>query len=208
MGAVQRRQRDREKRRLEILDAARTVLFRDGMNAVSMNKIADAAEVSVGTLYLYFESKEELFAALQEEGLDLLGAMIARAAAGDDPPAARLHRMAEAYREFSETHRKYFDIYNFFLTSPEVSFPADLKSRIDTHGAGVLAIVENVLRDAGAPAPREGALVFWSTLHGLLQFRKLRDTILAGQDFRRLYEHGIQCLLRSLTPAENASTPA
>lgn len=202
MGAKQRREREREKRRLAILDAARTVLFRDGMTAVSMNKIAEAAEVSVGTLYLYFDSKEELFAALQEEGLDLLGELIQRAASRDEPPPERLRRMALAYLEFSEAHRKYFDIYNYFLTSPEVSFPDDLKSRIDMHGARVLGIVEGVLRDGGSPAPRQGALVFWSTLHGLLQFRKLRDTILAGQDFRELYDHGIQCLLRSLTPAE------
>ena len=38
----------------------------------SCTKIARQAELAVGTIYFYFRSKEEIFAALQEEGLELL----------------------------------------------------------------------------------------------------------------------------------------
>jgi hypothetical protein len=41
--------------------------------------------------------------------------------------------------------------------------------------------------------------VFWSTLHGLLQLRKLKDTILAEENYDDLYEYAVTCLLKSFT---------
>lgn len=48
----------------QILDGARAVFLRDGFDGASMNDIARAAGVSKGTLYVYFQSKDQLFAAL------------------------------------------------------------------------------------------------------------------------------------------------
>ena len=55
MSAKERRQREKEQRREQIVDAARAILLKHGLAAVTMNKIARAAELSVGTLYLYFQ---------------------------------------------------------------------------------------------------------------------------------------------------------
>src|SRR5690242_21291322 len=66
---------DSAKRR-QILDGARAVFLSQGFDAASMGEIARAARVSKGTLYVYFDSKEELFQAIvhqqceaQAEGL-------------------------------------------------------------------------------------------------------------------------------------------
>lgn len=48
----------------QILDGARQVFLSQGFDAASMGEIAKAAGVSKGTLYVYFDSKEALFAAL------------------------------------------------------------------------------------------------------------------------------------------------
>jgi len=48
-------------KRRQILDGARAVFFSDGFDGASMNDIARSAGVSKGTLYAYFESKEDLF---------------------------------------------------------------------------------------------------------------------------------------------------
>ena len=54
-------------KRQQILDGARRVFFAAGFAAASMGEIAREAGVSKGTLYVYFDSKEALFAALIEE---------------------------------------------------------------------------------------------------------------------------------------------
>jgi AcrR family transcriptional regulator len=52
------------RKRQQILDGARRLFLSEGFDAASMGEIAKAAGVSKGTLYVYFESKEELFAEL------------------------------------------------------------------------------------------------------------------------------------------------
>ncbi|MFG1373070.1 TetR/AcrR family transcriptional regulator [Xanthobacter oligotrophicus] len=52
------------EKRSQILSGARRVFFERGFDAASMGDIARAAGVSKGTLYVYFENKEDLFAAL------------------------------------------------------------------------------------------------------------------------------------------------
>ena len=54
-------------KRKQILDGARRVFLASGFDAASMGEIAREAKVSKGTLYVYFDSKEALFAALIEE---------------------------------------------------------------------------------------------------------------------------------------------
>ncbi len=56
--------REEGAKRRQILDGARRVFLDDGFDGASMNEVARAAGVSKGTLYVYFASKEELFAAL------------------------------------------------------------------------------------------------------------------------------------------------
>jgi AcrR family transcriptional regulator len=57
---------DTAKRR-QILDGARAVFLAQGFEGASMNDIARAAQVSKGTLYVYFQDKERLFAAIVDE---------------------------------------------------------------------------------------------------------------------------------------------
>ena len=56
--------REDSAKRRQILDGARRVFLAMGFDGASMNEVARAAGVSKGTLYVYFASKEELFAAL------------------------------------------------------------------------------------------------------------------------------------------------
>ena len=62
-----RRQREREQRLQTILAAAEALFAREGYHKTGMERIADEAEVSVGTVYFYFKNKEELLFTLLKE---------------------------------------------------------------------------------------------------------------------------------------------
>ncbi len=208
MGSRERRQREKEQRRDQILNTARKLLFKKGLDATSMNQIARNSELSVGTLYLYFKNKESLFAALQEEGLDLLYTKIKEASGQGSTPREKLEKVALAYLDFSEEYRKYFDIINYFLTSPEIIFPAPLKFRVDKHVSRILSVVEDILKegvskDADDREIRRLAVVFCSSLYGMLQFKKLRNTVLHGEDFRDLYMHSFDCIVGKMGADSN-----
>ena len=57
---------DTAKRR-QIVEGARSIFLAQGFDAASMNDIARAAGVSKGTLYVYFDNKEQLFGAIVEQ---------------------------------------------------------------------------------------------------------------------------------------------
>jgi len=62
-----RRQRERQQRLQTILAAAGTLFAREGYHRTGMERIADEAEVSVGTVYFYFKNKEDLLVKLLDE---------------------------------------------------------------------------------------------------------------------------------------------
>ena len=64
MGTQQRKERERGRRRRDIMDAARRVFSAKGYGNSTVEDIAREVELSPGTLYLYFKSKDDLYASL------------------------------------------------------------------------------------------------------------------------------------------------
>ena len=75
MGIAERREREKQRRRNDILDAAEHVFFEKGLKSATMDEVAEEAELSKGTLYLYFKSKEDLYLGITERALTVLKQM-------------------------------------------------------------------------------------------------------------------------------------
>ena len=67
--AQERKAQERQARRRRIQEAARTVFTERGYAGASIELIARAAQLSVGAIYLYFRSKEDLYVSLVEDAL-------------------------------------------------------------------------------------------------------------------------------------------
>lgn len=61
MSSEERRRKEKENRKNAILKAARKLFFERGFKSVTVDLIAAKAEVSKGSIYLYFDSKEEIY---------------------------------------------------------------------------------------------------------------------------------------------------
>ena len=109
-GTASRREREKAQRRDDILRAAREVFFTRGLHAATVDDVAAEAEVSKGTVYLYFDTKETLLAHLLLQGLDALIADLETAFAVDQPLDAhtRLRRLATAYLKFFQEDPEYY----------------------------------------------------------------------------------------------------
>ena len=204
MGLKERRKREKSERRSQIMAAARSLLFDKGLAATSINQIARRAELGVGTIYFYFQSKEALFAALQVEGLELLHHRIETACKKFTDPIEQLYAAAMVYLAFSRDQLRYFDVINYFLSAPEVLLSPELKSRVDEKSRGILSAIADIIAagvTAGALRPMdtdEAAILFWGSIHGLIQFRKLEATALSGQSHETLFSHTVGHLLDGL----------
>ena len=87
---------DSAKRR-QVLDGARQVFLAHGFDAASMGEIAKAAGVSKGTLYVYFESKEELFAELVKRQCALTAERLFELDADNHDVREVLRRLGESF---------------------------------------------------------------------------------------------------------------
>jgi len=75
MGIRERKEREFQRREREILDAALALFNRDDWQSVTVERIAQEAEIGKGTVYKHFDSKEEIYARL---ALDFLHGIVYR----------------------------------------------------------------------------------------------------------------------------------
>ncbi len=64
---ISRKEREKERHRKDILDAALVLFSEFGFHSVSMQQVADKAEFSIGTLYNFFRNKEDLYSNLLDK---------------------------------------------------------------------------------------------------------------------------------------------
>jgi len=142
MAIKERQERDREAVRRSILDAARELFVAEGFQNVSIRKIAERIEYSPAAIYGYFPSKDDIFFALAEEGLRLLGdpqAIRQDPAMRDAPPLERVRAIFWKLYLFSRDQPQYFALIFVDRSVPRISreyerfaFMSDLKSRLLT----------------------------------------------------------------------------
>jgi AcrR family transcriptional regulator len=97
-----RRQRRKEARPGQILEAARAVFSEKGYDATNLDDVAQRAQVSKGTLYVYFSSKEQLFHAVAQDALVAISQALRNPTATvDRPQAEALPRLFEALVELT-----------------------------------------------------------------------------------------------------------
>jgi AcrR family transcriptional regulator len=104
MGIQERKEREKERRRQQIMVAAKRVFSEKGFNKATMEDIAQEAELSPGTLYLYFKNKEELYASLS---LRILQYLLIRVEHVNDEKASGPMEKLDALTEAM------YDVYEF-----------------------------------------------------------------------------------------------
>ncbi|TSA25658.1 MAG: TetR/AcrR family transcriptional regulator [Bacteroidetes bacterium] len=114
MGIAERKEREKEQRRQAIIDAAEKVFFTKGYDSSTMDDIAEAAELSKGTLYLYFQSKDELHFEIMDRGNEILMGFMEKAIDPEKSGRENLRFLGEAFVEFSNRYPEYFQAMMFF----------------------------------------------------------------------------------------------
>jgi AcrR family transcriptional regulator len=176
-----------------------------------MLDIATRAGFSKRTVYLEYASKDELFATICEEGLDLLLAGLHGAVDEHISPIITLKKLGEAYLTFWQTHQAYFELVFIRLNDDILSQVGDaLKQRIrykEQEGIEVIArVIERAKGDGWVRRDLDSArlaVVAWMSLTGVLTVHvNARRVELAGATVEELYWRGFSLLLRGASHRE------
>ena len=176
MGINERKEREREHRKEEILDAAQRVFFEKEFTTATVDEIAEAAELSKGTLYLYYKSKEDIYLAVMMRGMEKLYEKLEPISASGSTTIQKLLNFCECYKEYFRSDRRYFRMFHF-LQAPhfhkQVSNEmnescSQLSRKIWNLVVGLLksGMKERIFRSDLNPF--EVAIILWSSITALL----------------------------------------
>jgi TetR/AcrR family fatty acid metabolism transcriptional regulator len=104
-------------RRAQILDAARRVFARHGLDGATVDHIARAARVAKGTIYLYFKSKDEILKHAVHEDLEALGRETIPAITAPGSMEDRLRTFLRGMLTFFDRQRGFIDLCQMELTA-------------------------------------------------------------------------------------------
>jgi len=117
MSIKDRQQRERQRRRNEILDAAERIFFSKGIMNSSMEDIAQKAELSRRTLYLHFKTKEDLQFAIAQRGAEIVTKMMRKKIDKNRKGLENLIELGHVLVEYSLKYTNYFELYIHFQSS-------------------------------------------------------------------------------------------
>lgn len=183
MGISERKERERQQRINDIIDAAEQVFFEKGVDAATMDHIAEKAELSKGTLYLYFKNKSDLQVAIHARGLEILEEMIEKASEDKQTGLERLKSITQAYFSFSTDYENYFGSVIMFdklisddlaCQSPMMESCNEISERVYSH---IVSVINEGKKDGSIQTGVDAhqlAAILWATTRGVLQFYYLR----------------------------------
>jgi AcrR family transcriptional regulator len=139
--SVRRRPKQRRARQTveAVLDAVVRLLKRDGSQAITTNRIAEVAGVSIGSVYQYFPDKRAIFTALHQRHVDQIDRMVQTKLV--EHAASSIEELVRAMVEaMVEAHATDPELYELLMT--EVPHRADgtRDFAVRLHGAFLLAI--------------------------------------------------------------------
>lgn len=168
MGTKERKERQKNEMREAILSAALRLFTDKGFENVTMRNIADEIEYSVGTIYLYFGDKDEIFYELHKMGFDeFYKRQLAVQYIKD--PLSRLTEHGLAYIQFAIDQPHYYDLM-FISRTPGKFINQQDEWSSGTRTYDLLKLNISQAKDAGYFKKTEvdvAAFALWSFVHGI-----------------------------------------
>lgn len=193
MGIQERKERERERRRQQIMVAAKRVFTDKGFSKATMEDIAKEAELSPGTLYLYFKNKDELYASLSLRILQYLMLRLEHVKAEPSADAGqRLNALKEAMYDVYE-----FDplilINMFHMQSSDTlrNLSPKLLTQIETLSRNSLKAMASIFEDGIREdmfvdkIPTTIADILWALFSGIVLWETSKKIINGDKDLMK-----------------------
>ena len=208
MGIQERKQRERERRRQQIIVAAKRVFSEKGYSKATMEDIAREAELSPGTLYLYFKNKDELYASLSLRILQYLNIRL------ED---VKREKDVEPRKKIAAIKEALFDVYQFdpmilinmfHLQSSETlkNLSSPLLENITELSRNSLTILAAIFKDEtgqdryASRHPTAIADIVWSLFTGVVLWEESKRMIDNEKDFlKQTLDVAFEILSRGIT---------
>ncbi|MGN1195708.1 MAG: TetR/AcrR family transcriptional regulator [Acutalibacteraceae bacterium] len=121
-----------EEKRKKILDVAVNEFANNGFENANINTIAKKADVSVGSLYKYFDTKADLFLTSVDYGVSSLEKILAQVVSLEEDVMVKLEKLVRAAISYSRENAVMIKLYNEFTTESNSDLGEKLAERMES----------------------------------------------------------------------------
>jgi AcrR family transcriptional regulator len=194
------------ERRAQIIEAALNSFLRHGYNNTTMDDIVSASGLSKGTLYWYFDSKDDLFAAALTSVFEDVGQEVLTALANHETASDRLRDMARAASTLGQTFEGLFSLLmEFWASSSNREEAARIwASLLEEYRNIIVAIIKEGV-ESGEFKPVNAEALVWAmlaTYDGLAAYLMLLPEL----DLQQTSEVFVETLLDGLQADNKAGS--
>ena len=216
MAVAARRERERTARREAILDAAEDLVASGGYHGLRMDAVAEAVELSKGTLYLYFENKDALCAAVATRFIDTFIPFLENALEGAVSGLDAIRALLHAQYQFTQENPHHFRFALGWLSAGQTidDSSEDFQTYRGRVGLVLSILVSALQRGQGDGSVRKDieplnqAVQIWTSCLGVVLVGVNRESIEqripAPVDLEQLVPLHVDSVLRALA-SEGAS---
>jgi AcrR family transcriptional regulator len=198
MGITERRQREKEKTRVAILETAWQMVKSEGWQSLSIRKIADAIEYSVPVIYDHFENKEAILFEFGKEGFRLMKNTIQKAKEKKSDPGDQLKVISIAFWDFACKHKEYYQLmYGQGMSGCEIE---KCMPERDAFRNLVMEPIAALMKKGKNPDadPCLKYYTFWSILHGLMSMKNMRGTGVSEEINKMVMDDAVTGFIKNL----------
>mgnify|MGYP000844885714 CR=1 FL=1 len=131
MGLVERREKERNNRRNLILKSARTLFLEKGFKSVTVDKIARHSELGKGSIYFYFNSKEEIYAQVLLNDINKFHQQAFALLENKKSATDLFYKFSHFYTDIFLNDRELFRILmTYMLNTERMKLPVELDNKI------------------------------------------------------------------------------
>ncbi|MBT3606585.1 MAG: TetR/AcrR family transcriptional regulator [Candidatus Latescibacteria bacterium] len=169
MGNKERRAREREQMREDILDAAIELFHELGFEKTTIRRIADKIEYTPGNIYAYFKNKNDILFGIHQRGFKLLYDMEMTVVDTPDP-SERLIKLGQTYIQFGLQHRQYYDLMFIDSSIQQVIHEDDSWQEGQSSYTVLRDTVAECIQTGALPPNDADSITFgmWAFVHGLV----------------------------------------
>jgi AcrR family transcriptional regulator len=178
--------------------AGRALLEAGGLDAVTMQAVAERVSVRAPSLYKRLPNRAALIAAIGDAAVDDLARELAPLS-GDPDATSALRRIASAVRAFAAANPRAYELV--FLRQPDASRPAVERTAAAT--APVLSVVERMV---GRERALDAARLVTAFTHGFVSM-ELNGTFRLGGDIDEAFRYGVDVLIAALSEGRGEDRP-
>jgi AcrR family transcriptional regulator len=177
MGINERKEREKELKRVSILEAAEALILEKGLDYLNMDEVAEQAEVSKGSLYVYFANKTDLVLGICHKASCMIREKISKVLTEDKSGLEMVYQVGILYMKFATEHPEYYRAMRFLETYKDSDnakqsdyVPVCVQNREESFRVMVRAI-QIGMQDGSIRTnynAEELAVLLWATSHGVV----------------------------------------